>query len=62
MPAPGENVLLGSKEVAWLKRDALLFAVSIGAGTDELNFVFVSEHPHTYQGNARPADHDLGAK
>lgn len=41
MPAPGENVPLGSAAVAWLKRDALLFAVSIGNGTDELNFVFV---------------------
>ncbi|KIW68177.1 hypothetical protein PV04_04138 [Phialophora macrospora] len=40
MPAPGENVPLGSSEATWLKRDVLLFAASIGIGTDELNFVF----------------------
>lgn len=41
MPAPGENVSLPTQEVTWLKRDLLLFAASIGVGTDELNFVFV---------------------
>ena len=42
MAVPGENVRLPSTEVSWLKRDLLLFAVSIGVGTDELNLAFVS--------------------
>ena len=42
MAVPGENVRLPSTEVSWLQRDLLLFAASIGVGTDELNLVFVS--------------------
>jgi hypothetical protein len=42
MTSQGENFQLPSTEVSWLKRDLLLFAVSIGASTDDLNFVFVS--------------------
>lgn len=41
MPNPGENFQLPAAEVSWLQRDLLLFAVSIGITTDELNFIFV---------------------
>ncbi|RFU28438.1 hypothetical protein B7463_g7927, partial [Scytalidium lignicola] len=40
MAAPGNNFRLATQEVSWLQRDLLLFAVSIGVTTDELNFVF----------------------
>jgi hypothetical protein len=42
MGPSGENFLLPTIGVSWLQRDLLLFAVSIGITTDELNFVFVS--------------------
>jgi hypothetical protein len=43
--APNENPGQGHEyppvEVSWLQRDVLLFAVSIGATVDELNFIYV---------------------
>jgi hypothetical protein len=43
--APNENPGQGHEhppvEVSWLKRDVLLFAVSIGAKIDELNYIYV---------------------
>lgn len=42
MTSPGENFQFPSAEVSWLKRDLLLFAVSIEASTDDLNTVFTS--------------------
>jgi hypothetical protein len=42
MSGPGAGFEYPPVEVSWLKRDVLLFAVSIGATVDELPFVFVS--------------------
>jgi peroxisomal enoyl-CoA hydratase 2 len=42
MPDPGVGFEYPRTEVKWLKRDALLFAKSIGCTADELHFLFVS--------------------
>lgn len=42
MSGPGAGFEYPAKEVSWLKRDALLFAASIGCTSDELQFLFVS--------------------
>lgn len=42
MSGPGAGFEYPPKEVSWLKRDALLFAASIGCTSDELQFLFVS--------------------
>lgn len=42
MSNPGEGYEYPAEPVAWLKRDALLFAYSIGCTTeDELHFLYV---------------------
>lgn len=43
MSGPGAGFEYPAREVTWLKRDALLFANSIGATADELHFLFVSK-------------------
>lgn len=40
MSSPGAGFEYPPTEVSWLKRDVLLFAVSIGAGADELHFTY----------------------
>ncbi|AEO53243.1 hypothetical protein MYCTH_2294309 [Thermothelomyces thermophilus ATCC 42464] len=40
MPGPGVGFEYPPKEVSWTKRDALLFANSIGATADELHFLY----------------------
>lgn len=40
MSGPGAGFEYPPKEVAWLKRDALLFAASIGCKSDELQFLY----------------------
>lgn len=40
MAAPGAGFAYPSQEVAWLKRDVLLFAHSIGYTVDELHFLY----------------------
>ncbi|KAK0389569.1 hypothetical protein NLU13_3144 [Sarocladium strictum] len=40
MSGPGAGFEYPAREVTWLKRDALLFANSIGATADELHFLF----------------------
>ncbi|KAE8372066.1 trimethyllysine dioxygenase TmlH [Aspergillus bertholletiae] len=40
MSAPGVGFEYPPQEVSWLKRDALLFANSIGAKSDELHFLY----------------------
>ncbi|KAK8140517.1 hypothetical protein PG984_000583 [Apiospora sp. TS-2023a] len=40
MSGPGAGFEYPAKEVSWLKRDALLFAASIGCTSDELQFLF----------------------
>ncbi|KAK8125694.1 Thioesterase/thiol ester dehydrase-isomerase [Apiospora kogelbergensis] len=40
MSGPGAGFEYPPKEVSWLKRDALLFAASIGCTSDELQFLF----------------------
>lgn len=42
MSGPGAEFESPPVAVSWLKRDVLLFAVSIGATVDESPFVFVS--------------------
>lgn len=42
MSGPGAGFEYPAKEVSWLKRDALLFAASIGCTSDELQFLYVS--------------------
>lgn len=42
MSGPGVGFEYPPTEVSWLKRDALLFANSIGASAEELHFVYVS--------------------
>lgn len=42
MSGPGAGHQFPAQEVSWLKRDALLFANSIGATSNELHFLFVS--------------------
>ncbi len=51
MSGPGVGFEYPSKEVSWTKRDALLFANSIGATADELHFLYVwlSHPPHWRQ-------------
>jgi hypothetical protein len=41
MSGPGVGYQYPSTEVSWLKRDVLLFAVSIGCTVDELHFIYV---------------------
>ena len=41
MAGPGVGFEYPRREVKWLKRDALLFARSIGATADELHFLYV---------------------
>ena len=41
MSGPGVGFEYPPKEVSWLKRDALLFATSIGCTADELHFLYV---------------------
>lgn len=41
MDTPGAGHLLRSDKVSWLKRDALLFNVSIGCRADELQYLYV---------------------
>lgn len=41
MSGPGAGFEYPTKEVSWLKRDALLFANSIGCTADELQFLYV---------------------
>lgn len=42
MSGPGVGFAYPVQEVSWLKRDALLFANSIGCTDDELHFLYVS--------------------
>lgn len=49
MSGPGAGFEYPPVEVSWLKRDALLFAVSIGGSIDDLPFVFVSDHFKAYE-------------
>lgn len=44
MSGPGVGFEYPPQAVAWLKRDALLFANSIGCKADELHFLYVSSH------------------
>lgn len=32
---------LPTRDVSWLQRDQLIFAISLGLGVDDINFVFV---------------------
>lgn len=41
MPDPGVGFEYPRTDVSWLKRDVLLFAVSIGCTADELRFIYV---------------------
>ena len=41
MSGPGVGFEFPRTEVSWLKRDALLFANTIGCTADELHFLFV---------------------
>jgi hypothetical protein len=41
MSGPGAGFEYPPTEVAWLKRDALLFAQSIGCTPEELHFLYV---------------------
>ncbi len=41
MSGPGVGFEYPSTEVSWLKRDVLLFAVSIGCTVDELHLIYV---------------------
>lgn len=41
MSGPGVGFEYPPIEVAWLKRDLLLFANSIGVNVDELHFLYV---------------------
>lgn len=51
MPDPGVGFEYPRTEVSWLKRDVLLFAVSIGAtASDELHFLYVSERNEVQSG------------
>ncbi|KIV80415.1 hypothetical protein PV11_07915 [Exophiala sideris] len=45
MSSPGAGYEYPSTEVSWLKRDVLLFAVSIGCTVDELHFIY-ELHPN----------------
>lgn len=45
MSSPGVGFEYPYQPVAWLKRDALLFANSIGCKADELHFLYVRRGP-----------------
>lgn len=45
MSGPGVSHRFPPKPVSWLKRDALLFANSIGVDPDELHFLYVCSSP-----------------
>lgn len=45
MPGPGVGFEYPRQEVSWTKRDALLFANTIGATADELHFLYVRFPP-----------------
>ena len=44
MSCPGAGFEYPTTEVSWLKRDVLLFAVSIGCTADELQFLYVRSY------------------
>lgn len=48
--SPGAGFEYPSQDVAWLKRDVLLFAHTVGCTVDELHFLYVclSAAPLTY--------------
>lgn len=48
MSGPGVGFEYPPQPVAWLKRDALLFANSIGCKADELHFLYVSTHDYDH--------------
>lgn len=41
MSGPGVGFEFAPKKVSWLKRDVLLFNISIGCTADELHFLYV---------------------
>lgn len=43
MAEPGVGFEFPARKVSWLKRDVLLFNLSIGCRADEPQFVYVSE-------------------
>lgn len=45
MSGPGAGHDFQAYPVSWLKRDVLLFAVSIGATADELHLIYVRDRP-----------------
>jgi hypothetical protein len=45
---PGVGFEYPGTEVSWLKRDVLLFAVSIGCTVDELQFIYVRLVPFPF--------------
>jgi len=47
MSGPGVGFEYPAKEVSWTKRDALLFANSIGATADELHLLYVCLPPQS---------------
>ena len=50
MSGPGVGFEYPRSEVAWLKREVLLFANSIGCTADELHFLYVGTYfslPHS---------------
>ncbi|GAT21612.1 trimethyllysine dioxygenase TmlH [Aspergillus luchuensis] len=47
MSTPGAGHEFPSQEVSWLKRDALLFAYSIGCKADELHFLYLTDQEVT---------------
>jgi hypothetical protein len=54
MPDPGVGFEYPRNEVKWLKRDALLFAKSIGCSADELHFLFVRLAPCQHSSSSEP--------
>lgn len=55
MSGPGVGFEYPAKEVSWTKRDALLFANSIGATADELHLLYVCLPPPNQVASMRAA-------
>lgn len=49
MSGPGVGFEYPTTEVSWLKRDVLLFAVSIGCTVDELHLIYVRLPLHCHR-------------
>ncbi|KAK1844799.1 CAP-Gly domain-containing protein [Colletotrichum chrysophilum] len=53
MSGPGVGFEYPRQEVSWVKRDVLLFANTVGCTDQELHFLYATDNPLAFKGNAQ---------